>query len=80
MKLTLELVFACRAPEEARSLEAALGPDNNAVPRDQTFSSELEGRYLRFRITSPRASSCVSSALGLLADAKLFQDVWTLTA
>jgi len=80
MKSALELIFACVAEDEARALGAALGPDSNSVPRDQTFSSAVEGRYLRFRISSPRASSCIASALGILADAKLFQDVWTLTA
>jgi hypothetical protein len=80
MNLTLELVFICATDEEARSLESALAPDNKSVPKDQTFSSELEGRSLRFRIDSPRASSCISSAIGILADARLFQEVWALTA
>jgi hypothetical protein len=80
MNLTLELVFTCASEAEARSLEAALSPDNKSVPKDQTFSSELEGRSLRFRVSSPRASSCISSTVGILADARLFQEVWALTA
>ena len=48
--------------------------------RTRRFSSALEGARLRFTIASPRASSCISSALGILGDAKLFQEVWALTA
>jgi hypothetical protein len=80
MKLTLDLVLTCASAKEARSLEAALSPDNKSVPKDQTFSAELEGRNLRFLISSPRASSCISSALGILGDAKLFQEIWKLTS
>jgi hypothetical protein len=80
MKLTLDLVITCASSKEARSLEAALSPDNKSVPKDQTFSSELEGPNLRFLISSSRASSCVSSALGILGDAKLFQEVWSISS
>ena len=80
MNLTLELVFKCGSAAEARSLEQALSPDNKSIPKDQTFSTNLEGKNLRFLISSPRAASCISSALGILGDAKLFQDVWMLTA
>jgi hypothetical protein len=80
MKLALDLVIACGSPKEARSLEAALSPDNKSVPKDQTFSSELDGARLRFLISSPRASSCVSSALGILGDAKLFQEIWSISS
>jgi hypothetical protein len=80
MRLTLELVFVCGSREHALSLEAALSPDNKSVPKDQSFSSEVSGKELRFLISSPRPSSCISSALGLLSDADLFQEVWLLTA
>jgi hypothetical protein len=80
MKLTLDLVLTCASVKEARSLEAALSPDNKSVPKDQTFSAKLEGTNLRFMISSPRASSCISSALGILGDAKLFQEIWGLSS
>lgn len=80
MRLTLDLVITCSSAKEARALKDVLSPDNKSVPKDQTFSSALEGERLRFTIASPRASSCISSALGILGDAKLFQEVWALTA
>ncbi len=80
MKLTVELIFVCAGEREARSLKATLSPDNKSVPRDQRLSVELSGRTLRFVIESARPAAGLSSALSLLSDAKLFQDVWTLAS
>jgi hypothetical protein len=80
MRLKLELTIRCASAKEARSLDVVLSPDNKSTPKDQTFSTELEGTDLRFLIDSPRPSSCISTALGILGDAKLFREVWALTA
>jgi hypothetical protein len=80
MILILELTITCGSPEEAVSLQTALSPDNKSVPKDQSFSSRTEGRDLSFLIRSPKVSGCISSALSILTDARLFQDVWSLTA
>jgi hypothetical protein len=79
MKLALELTLSCTNEEQARSLKAVLAPDNKNFPKDQSFVEEVDGSQLRFLITSERASGCISSALGILTDAKLFQDVWEMT-
>jgi hypothetical protein len=80
MILTLELTIVCGSPEEAVSLQTVLSPDNKSVPKGQSFSSSTDGRTLSFLISSPKVSGCVSSALSILTDARLFQDVWSLTA
>ena len=80
MTLTVEITFECIGEREAASLEAALSPDNKSIPKDQRFSSERSGSVLTFRMSSPRAAGCISSALSLLSDAKLFQDVWSAIA
>lgn len=80
MKLTVELVITCDTPEEARSLQDVLAPDNKSVPKDQSFSSRADGEKLRFQIGSAKVSGCLSSAASILADTMLFQDVWSLTA
>lgn len=74
--LTIELVFECVGAREARSLEATLSPDNRGLPKDQELVVSRRGRKLFFTIKSQRSSSAVSSALSILSDAKLFQDVW----
>ena len=80
MTLTVEITFECLGEREAASLEAALSPDNKSIPKDQLFSSERSGSVLRFKMSSPRAAGCISSALSLLSDAKLFQEVWSAVA
>jgi len=80
MKLTIELVFECGSETEAISMEEVLSPDNKSVPKDQEFDSRRDGAMLTFRISSERASGCISSAGGLLSDAKLFQEVWASTS
>jgi len=80
MKLTVELVFTCSGEREARSLKATLSPDNKSVPRDQRLNVDLNGRTLRFVIESARPAAGLSSALSLLSDAKLFQEVWMLAS
>lgn len=80
MTLTIEIVFECAGEEEAASLEAALAPDNHPLPRGQELSSRRDGNELSFRITSPKTSSCISSAQSLLTDAKLFSEIWRLAS
>jgi hypothetical protein len=78
MKFTIKVAFACATEREALSLERTLIPDNRSLPKDQRFESERSGSSLRFTIESPRPVSAVSSALSLLVDARLFQEVWGL--
>ena len=80
MRLTIDLVIECESEVMARSLGVALSPDNKSAPKDQSFSSSQEGRNLVFSISSPRASGCISSALSILSDSRLFQEVWSLAA
>ena len=77
MTLTIEIEIECHVEREAASLEAALTPDNHPLPKGQRFSSTRDGTVLTFRITSDRDSSCISSAMSLLSDARLFDEVWS---
>jgi hypothetical protein len=79
--LRVELTFVCSSKKEAARLEEVLSPDNKTIPKDQTLSTQLRGRCLRYVISSPsRPTGCISSALGILGDAKLFQDLRTIAA
>jgi hypothetical protein len=80
MKLTVEIVFECAGEREASSLRATLSPDNKSAPKDQKVVVEQTGRTLRFFIESARPVSGIASAVSLLADAKLFQEVWALAS
>jgi len=78
--LRVEITIECLSEREAVSLEAALGPDNHPLPKDQRLSSSRAGRVLVFRIDSGRPSSCVASAQSLLSDARLFAEVWSVAS
>ncbi len=80
MTLTIEIAFECLGEREAASLEAALSPDNHPLPKDQRLDSTRRADTLTYTISSPRASSCVASALSLLSDARLFAQVWSLAS
>lgn len=80
LAVELELTLECRSDLEARSLALALSPDNKGVPKDQSFVTTQEGRSLNFRVSSDRASGALSTALSILSDAKLFQEVWALAS
>jgi hypothetical protein len=80
MMLTVEVIFECAGAKEASSLRATLSPDNKTVPKDQKLTVEQRGRNLRFVVESPRPAAGLSSALSLLSDARLFQEVWTLAS
>ena len=80
MMLTVEIVFECAGEREARSLRTTLSPDNKSVPKDQRLTVEQIGSTLRFFIESARPAAGLSSALSLLSDAKLFQEIWTLAS
>jgi hypothetical protein len=77
MSLTIEIVIECLGEKEATALEAALSADNHTLPKDQLFFVRRNGSVLSFKMSSPRRASCVSSALSLLSDAKLFGEVWS---
>ncbi len=74
-----EVVFECAGAREARSLATTLHADNRTIPKDQSLKVERERRRLTFVIESP-GPACIASALSLLSDASLFQEVWALAS
>ena len=80
MTVTIEMALECAGEREAAALETVLAPDNHRVPKDQTFSFSRSANVLSFKVGSTRAASCFSSALSLLSDAKLFDELWSLAS
>ncbi|MDG7020455.1 MAG: hypothetical protein JRN23_00825 [Nitrososphaerota archaeon] len=75
--VSLLLQIECRDGEVASALDAALMPDNRYFPKDQRFSASRRGRRLTFRVDSPRLRPAVSTVESIIADAKLFGEVWS---
>jgi hypothetical protein len=74
--VTLELLIECRDEAVASALDEALMPDNRYFPKDQRFRASKEGAFIRFTVESPRARPALSTVASIIADAKLFGDVW----
>jgi hypothetical protein len=63
----------------ADRLAAVLTPDNAGVPKDQSFSMSRVHGKLVFRAKSEVPSSLLTTAISVLTDASLFQEVWLLS-
>jgi hypothetical protein len=79
MRVVFDLLIRCVDERTAQSLELVLYPDNRIFPKDQRFNFIRDGKTLRFNIESPRIMPALSSLESLLSDAKLFQEVWSLS-
>ena len=74
-RLTVDLADA----KSREALAEVLAPDNEGLPGGLRMSVAGAGRSLRYRIVSDSPSSAVSTALALLRDVSLFQEVWLLS-
>jgi hypothetical protein len=72
----VELSIECGDEAVAKALEEALMPDNRYFPKDQRCDASRDGAHLRFAVTSARARPALSTVTSILADARLFRDVW----
>jgi hypothetical protein len=73
----LELTFS--GEEVRRALQHVLAPDNEGGPRELRISVRGKERRLMFRITARSPSTAISTALGILRDVSLFEEVWLLS-
>ena len=74
--VSIELSMECSDDLVAVALNEALMPDNRYFPGDQRFEASKEGSVVRFKVTSPRARPVVSTVTSIIADARLFRDIW----
>ena len=72
----MSLLLECEDDEVAKALHDVLMPDNRYFPKDQSFRASREGPVLRFDVESPRARPAISTIHSIVADARLFRDVW----
>lgn len=79
MKTTAKVNFACSSVEAARGLHRVLTPDNEGAPRGLSLSQSIRGAQVEFDLSSESPATAVSTALGILRDVSLFQEIWLLT-
>lgn len=74
--ISIELVIECVDEAVAKALDEALMPDNRYFPKDQRFNASREGASITFHVESPRPRPALSTMTSIIADSRLFRDVW----
>ena len=79
MKTTIRLSIRCADAPVCGQLASVLTPDNEGAPRGMTLRMEARKENLEFRIASDSPTGAVSTAVAVLRDVLLFQEVWLLS-
>ena len=79
MRTTIRLSIKCADIPVCRQLVSVLTPDNEGVPRGMTLKMGARKEILEFRIASDLPSGAISTAMAVLHDVFLFQEVWLLS-
>ncbi|HUI00250.1 MAG TPA: hypothetical protein VLU99_08565 [Nitrososphaerales archaeon] len=74
--VAVELLIECSDEEVASALNQALAPDNRYFPKDERFRSSRDGPLIRVDVECPRARPALSTVASVVADAKLFGEIW----
>ncbi len=73
------LTLACVDSGARRSLQSVLSPDNEGGPRSLRLKVTGAGRTLKFEVGADTPQTAVSTALAILRDVRLFEEVWLLS-
>ncbi len=79
MRTTIRLSIRCADVHVCRQLASVLTPDNDRVPRGMILKMGARKKTLEFRIASDSPSGAISTAIAVLRDVLLFQEVWLLS-
>jgi len=79
MRTTIRLSIRCADVHVCSQLASVLTPDNDGAPRGMTLKMGARRQTLEFRIASDSPTGAVSTAMAVLRDVLLFQEVWLLS-
>ncbi|MDA4125682.1 MAG: hypothetical protein OK452_00550 [Thaumarchaeota archaeon] len=79
MTFSVLLTLTCKDPDARRRLQAVLSPDNEGGPRSLKLKATGAGSILKFRVGADSLQTAVSTALAILRDVSLFEEVWLLS-
>jgi hypothetical protein len=79
LTISVILTFTCKDPDARRRLQSVLTPDNEGGPRSLKLSATGEGSTLEFKVGADSLQTAVSTALAILRDVSLFEEVWLLS-
>jgi hypothetical protein len=79
LKATASLSVTLRDIEVRKSLTSVLSPDNEGLPRGLHLRMRGDKKEIVFSAESESPSTAISTALALLKDITLFQEIWLLS-
>lgn len=79
MKTRIRLSIKCAGPDVCRQLASVLAPDNAGAPRGMSLKMSAKNETFEFQIASDSPAGAVSTAMAVLRDVLLFQEVWLLS-
>ncbi len=79
MRTGVSLSVTCVNRRVRDQLQSVLAPDNVGGPEGMRFSMNGEGVFLKFLVRSETPATSLSTAISLLKDISLFQEVWLLS-
>jgi hypothetical protein len=79
LKTRIVLSVGCSDIQAGRELARVLAPDNAGGPRGLNIVMNAEQGAVRFDISSESPSSALSTAMAILRDVSLFEQVWLLS-
>jgi len=79
LRATLGLRIVCATPSSASTLDDVLAPDNEGAPKTLKIGSARKSNRLDFTISSASTSTALSTAMAILRDSAMFEEVWLLT-
>jgi hypothetical protein len=79
MRTTIRLSIRCADVHVRCQLASVLTPDNEGVPRGMILKMGAKKKTLEFRMASDFSLAAISTAMAVLRDVLLFQEVWLLS-
>jgi hypothetical protein len=79
MRTTVRLSVRSSDANVCNQLASVLAPDNEGTPRGMSLEMEVRKETLEIKIASDSSSGAVSTAMAVLRDVFLFQEVWLLS-
>jgi hypothetical protein len=79
LKTSVTLSLTCKDSDDRRRLQSVLSPDNEGGPRSLKLSAKRVGNILEFKVGADSLPTAVSTALAILRDVSLFEEVWLLS-
>ena len=79
MKARTTLSIRCRDREACKLLAEVMAPDNEGAPKGMSLKMRSNDGNLEFHFDSDSPQGALTTAIAILRDANLSQEVWLLS-